>query len=317
MNKMNIEVMEQLLKDLAANVGYELIPNPFDTPFEEASIEGLPDSKQFFWPVPSSVLNDKEHEEFRKMCVEADIIDTVCTTSFPWPSDENAHVAILLIDVTRRRRGSIKFVHADEWDISKDTHMAGVCNMLIHDLFPGEHLLAFQMNEDQMDIWLDEPWSHQVCVCAACDVDSLLPKDYLYEVGIPDNDTEEVCLASEVFDIRYPISAKDITELKGTAILISTRGLLRPQLVTPGENVSSLDDKMLLVPKVGYHVDFAVALQQFTKENVLRQLPISRRITVSDIWRLKLDRIGLFDNDFLKEYRQKMFEGFQQFCKSK
>ena len=34
MSKMNIEVMEQLLKDLAANVGYELIPNPFDTPFE-------------------------------------------------------------------------------------------------------------------------------------------------------------------------------------------------------------------------------------------------------------------------------------------
>ena len=80
MSKMNIEVMEQLLKDLAANVGYELIPNPFDTPFEEASIEGLPDSKQFFWPVPTSALNDKEHEEFRKMCVEADIIDTVCTT---------------------------------------------------------------------------------------------------------------------------------------------------------------------------------------------------------------------------------------------
>ena len=121
MSKMNIEAMEQLLKDLAANVGYDLIPAPFDTPFEEASIEGLPDSKQFFWPVPTSVLNDKGHEEFRKMCVEADIIDTVCTTSFPWPSDENAHVAILLIDVTRRRRGSIKFVHADEWDISKDS----------------------------------------------------------------------------------------------------------------------------------------------------------------------------------------------------
>jgi hypothetical protein len=308
MNKMNIEVMEQLLKDLAANVGYELIPNPFDTPFEEASIEGLPDSKQFFWPVPSSVLNDKEHEEFRKMCVEADIIDTVCTTSFPWPSDENAHVAILLIDVTRRRRGSIKFVHADEWDISKDTHMAGVCNMLIHDLFPGEHLLAFQMNEDQMDIWLDEPWSHQVCVCAACDVDSLLPKDYLYEAGIPDNDTEEVCLASEVFDIRYPISAKDIAELKETAILLSTTGLLRPQLVTPGEDVSSLDDKMLLVPETGYNVDFAVTLQQLTKEDVLRQLPISRRITVSDMWRLKLNRIGLFD--ISEEERDKSIEEF-------
>ena len=308
MSKMNIEVMEQLLKDLAANVGYELIPNPFDTPFEEASIEGLPDSKQFFWPVPTSVLNDKEREEFRKMCVEADIIDTVCTTSLSWPSDENAHVAILLIDVTRRRRGCIKFVYADEWDISKDSDMAGVCNMLIHDLFPGEHLLAFQMNEDQMDIWLDEPWSHQVCVCAACDVDSLLPKDYLYEAGIPDNDTEEVCLASEVFDIRYPISAKDIAELKETAILLSTTGLLRPQLVTPSEDVSSLDDKMLLVPETGYNVNFAVTLQQLTKEDVLRQLPISRRITVSDMWRLKLNRIGLFD--ISEEERDKSIEEF-------
>lgn len=271
---MNIEVMEQLLKDLAANVGYDLIPAPFDTPFVEASIEGLPDSKQFFWPVPISVLNDKEHEEFRKMCVEADIIDTVCTTSLPWPSDENDHIAILLIDVTRRRRGCIKFVHADEWDISKDSDMAGVCNMLIHDLFPGEDLLAFQMDEDQMDIWLDEPWNHQVCICAACDIDSLFPKDYLYEAGIPDNDTEDVCLASKVFDIRYPVSAKNIAELKETAILISTKGLLQPQLITPGENVPSLDNKILLVPEVSYHVDFAVALQQFCKEDIVATVAI-------------------------------------------
>lgn len=312
---MNIEVMEQLLKDLAANVGYDLILAPFDTPFEEASIEGLPDSKQFFWPVPTSVLNDKGHEEFRKMCVEADIIDMVCTTSLSWPSDENAHVAILLIDVTRRRRGCIKFVYADEWDISKDSDMAGVCNMLIHDLFPGEHLLAFQMNEDQMDIWLDEPWSHQVCVCAACDVDSLLPKDYLYEAGIPDNDTEEVCLASEVFDIRYPVSAKDIAELKGTAILLSTTGLLRPQLVMPCEDIPTLDNKMLLVPEAGYHVDFAVALQQLCKEDVLRQLPISHRITLSDMWRLRLNRIGLYN--FSKEERDKANKEYLHSFKTK
>lgn len=312
MSNMNIEVMEQLLKDLAANVGYDLISAPFDTPFEEASIEGLPDSKQFFWPVPVSVLNDKEHEEFRKMCVEADIIDTVCTTSFQWPSDENDYVAVLLIDVTRRRRGCIKFVHANEWNISKDSDMAGVCNMLIHDLFPGEDMLAFQMNEDQMDIWLDEPWSHQVCVCAACDVDSLLPKDYLYEAGIDHDDG--ICLASEVFDIRYP-SAKDIAELKETSILISTRGLLRPQLVTPGEDVSSLDNKMLLVPEAGYHIDFASALQQFTKENVLRQLPISRKITVSDMWRLRLNRIGLYE--ISTEERDKAIEEWGQSYKSR
>ena len=315
MSKMNIEVMEQLLKDLAANVGYDFIPAPFDTPFVEASIEGLPDSKQFFWPVPVSVLNDKEHEEFRKMCVEADIIDTVCTTSLPWPSDENDHVAILLIDVTRRRRGCVKFVYADEWDISKDSDMAGVCNMLIHDLFPGEDLLAFQMDEDQMDIWLDEPWSHQVCVCAAWDVDSLFPKDYLYKAGIPDNDTEDVCLASKVFDIRYPVSAKDIADLKGTAILLSTKGLLRPQLVTPREVVPSLENKMLLVPEAGYHVDFTVALQLFRKEDVLRQLPISRRITISDMWRLRLNCCGLYE--ISEEERDKAIEEWQQSYKYK
>ena len=310
---MNIEEQEQLLKDLAANVGYDLIPAPFDTPFVEASIEGLPDSKQFFWPVPVSVLNDKEHEEFRKMCVEADIIDTVCTTSLPWPSDENDHVAILLIDVTRRRRGCIKFVHADEWDMSKDSDMAGICNMLIHDLFPGQNMLAFQMNEDQMDIWLDEHWSHQVCTCAACDVDTLLPRDYLYEAGIPDDDN--VCLASEVFDFRYPVLAKDIEELKETAILLSTRGLLRPQLVKPCEDVPSLDNKILLVPEAGYHVDFTVALQQFCNEDVLRQLPISRRITVSDLWRLKLNCSGFYE--ISEEERDTALEEYLQSYKSK
>jgi len=90
---------------------------------------------------------------------------------------------------------------------------------------------------------------------------------------------------------------------------------LRPQLVTPGEDVSFLDDKMLLVPEVGYHVDFAVALQQFTKEDVLRQLPISRRLTYSDMWRLKLNRVGLYD--FSKEERDKFYEDFLQSVKTK
>ena len=296
MSKTNIEVMEQQLKDLAANVGYDLIPAPFDTPFEEASIEGLPDSKQFFWPVSTSVLNDKEHEEFRKMCVEADIIDTVCTTSFPWPSDENAHVAILLIDVTRRRRGCIKFVHADEWDISKDSDMAGVCNMLIHDLFPGEDLLAFQMNEDQMDIWLDEQWSHQVCALAARDIKSLLPSDYLYKPGLYECDEDGTCLLSEVFDIRYPISPKDIVELKKPAVLLSVIGKLCPQIVEKGKDIRdiSLDNMMLLIPEDDYIVDINSALQQFSKEEVLRQLPITRRISWNDMWRVQLDKNGLF-----------------------
>ncbi|MBQ2524433.1 MAG: hypothetical protein II541_09520, partial [Prevotella sp.] len=75
MKKMSIEVIEQLLKDLAANVGYELISNPFDTPFEESCLEMLPEDKQFIWPVPASVLNDEAHKDFRNMWVNTDLID--------------------------------------------------------------------------------------------------------------------------------------------------------------------------------------------------------------------------------------------------
>ena len=294
MSKTNIEVVEQLLKDLAANVGYDLIPSPFDTPFAEASIEGLPDSKHFFWTVPSSVLNDKEHEEFRKMCVEADIIDTACTTSFPWPSGENDYVALLLIDVTRRRRGCIKFVDASAWNISEETDMAAVCNLIIHDMFPGEYHLAFQMHPDAMDEGLDNCWNEQVCIYPACDVKSLHPNDYLHNLGYGE---EGMCLVADVFDIRYPITAKDVTELNEPAILLSTIGKLSPQIIGADEEVhdNSLDNKMLLVPNDGYQVDFEVALKLFEKEEILRQLPITRRITWSDVWRVQIERSGLYE----------------------
>ena len=282
------------MKDLAANVGYDLIPSPFDTPFAEASIEGLPDSKHFFWTVPSSVLNDKEHEEFRKMCVEADIIDTACTTSFPWPSGENDYVALLLIDVTRRRRGCIKFVDASAWNISEETDMAAVCNLIIHDMFPGEYHLAFQMHPDAMDEGLDNCWNEQVCIYPACDVKSLHPNDYLHNLGYGE---EGMCLVADVFDIRYPITAKDVTELNEPAILLSTIGKLSPQIIGADEEVhdNSLDNKMLLVPNDGYQVDFEVALKLFEKEEILRQLPITRRITWSDVWRVQIERSGLYE----------------------
>lgn len=306
MSNTNIGVMEQLLKDLAANVGYDLIPAPFDTPFEEASLEELPDSKQFFWTVPASVLNSKEHEDFRMMCIEADIIDTVCITSFPWPSGEDDHVAILMIDVTRRRRGSIKFVDASAWDISEETDMAAVCNMLIHDLFPGEHLLAFQMNEDAMDEGLNDCWNEQVCIFAACDVDSLHPKDYLLKLGYGNTG---MCIVADVFDIRCPVAAKDIAGLSNPAILISTIGKLNPQIIEPGKEVNAtLDDKMLLIPYVGYQVDFDYALQVFGKEEVLRQLPITRRITLNDMCRVQLEESGLYTIN--EEERQKSFDDF-------
>ena len=301
MNKMNIEVMEQLLKDLAANVGYDLIPAPFDTPFEEASIEGLPDSKQFFWPVPASVLNDKEHEEFRKMCVEADIIDTVCTTSLPWPSDENDHVAILLIDVTRRRRGCIKFVDSSAWDISDETDMAAVCNMLVHDLFPGEDLLAFQMNEDAMDEGLDYRWNEQVRLVSACKVrDSLLPRNYLL-IPVAKQGFKYVRL-DEVFHIEDLEGAKtcktlcnkmpdidfeelngfkfidDLMELNVPAIVISACGNLQPQKVVPENTPAVIDmnEKIVLIPQsylMKKPLDLDYCVEQLKKEMTLRQLP--------------------------------------------
>lgn len=300
MSKMNIEVMKQLLKDLAANVGYDLIPAPFDTPFEEASIEGLPDSKQFFWPVPTSVLNDKEHEEFRKMCVEADIIDTVCTTSFPWPSDENAHVAILLIDVTRRRRGSIKFVDSSVWDISDETDMAAVCNMLVHDLFPGEDLLAFQMNEDAMDEGLDYRWNEQVRLVSACKVrDSLLPRNYLLRpvakqgfkyvrldevFSIEDLDGVEtnkiLCNKIQVDNFEELHGYKiidNLIELNVPAIVISAYGDLQPQKAIPEKDpvVIDMNEKIVLIPRsyLEKPLDLDCCVEQLKKEMTMRQLP--------------------------------------------
>ncbi len=314
MSKMNIDVMEQLLKDLAANVGYDLIPAPFDTPFVEASVEGLPDSKQFFWPVPASVLNDKKHEEFRKMCVEADIIDTVCTTSLPWPSDENDHVAILLIDVTRRRRGCIKFVDSSAWDISKETDMAAVCNMLIHDLFPGEDLLAFQMNVDAMDEGLDDRWNEQVRLVSACKVrDSLLPRNYLLR-PVAKQGFKYVRL-DEVFLIENLESAKtckilcnqlpdiDFEELNGfkfidnlmkldvPAIVISAYGDFRPQKVVPENTpvVIDMNDNIVLIPwsYLENPLDLDYCVEQLNKEMTLRQLPFSpypdARLTEEDL----------------------------------
>ena len=293
---MTPEVMEQLLKDLAANVGYELIQKPFDTPFEEVSIKALPDAKRFFWTVPASVLNDNEHEAFRRMCVEADIIDSVCTTTLSWPSNEADHVAILLIDITRRRRGSIKFVYSSAWNISDETGMAAVCNLLIHDIFPGEHLLAYQMNVDAMDLGLDDCWSEQVCVYSAGDVKSLHPEDYIYKLGYG---KDGMCVVGEIFDIHYPLAERDITTLQKPAILVSVVGKLCPQIVEPAMDKQNLclDDKMLLIPDDGYIVDYDVALQLFTKEEVLRQLPITRRISFSDMWRVQIESDGLYTRE--------------------
>ena len=86
MTKKNIEVMEQLLKNLAANIGYELIPNPFGTPFEEASLETLPDDKQFLWPVPVSVLSDDAHKDFRKMWKQNSLGYGRLMKTTEWPS---------------------------------------------------------------------------------------------------------------------------------------------------------------------------------------------------------------------------------------
>lgn len=188
MEKMNTEKKVQLLKDLAANVGYKLIAAPFDTPFVEDSFEILPfgeECKQVFWTVPESVLNSKEYEELRKKFVKADVLDSVCVTSIPWESDNDERVAILLIDLTRKHRGSVKFVDASKWDISQELGMAAVCNFLIHDVFPGEDFLAFWLDGDEvMDEYVDNRWNEQVRVVPSGNINerkgySLLPLTYM------------------------------------------------------------------------------------------------------------------------------------------
>ena len=290
---MNIVEMKQLLIDLAANVGYELIPAPFDLPFEEKSLELLPNCKQLFWTVPTSVLNSKNHESFRRMCIEADVIDTVCTTSLPWPSDEKDRVAILLIDATRRRRGSIKFVDASDFNYKDEEFIAIVCNMLVHDLYPGGDLLAFPVYEDTQDLQLDDTWNEQVCIYASRDICSLHPSDYIHKVGSKE---KGYCLLSDVFDIYDQLSSKVINGLSKDAILLSTWGKLSPQIIKPGQDVKniSLEDKILLVPDVGFVVNYDFALQLLQKEEVLRQLPITRRITFNDVWRVKIETRSLY-----------------------
>lgn len=306
MTKMNNEVMEQLLKDLAANVGYDLIPKPFDTPFTEDSIEGLPDFQKFFWTVPASVLSSKKYEEFRKTCIKADIIDTVCTTSLPWPTNENDHVAIILIDVTRRRRGSVKFVDASEYEnLQEDWQMYVVNNMLIHDIFPGEEFLAFQVVDDAVDYCLDYPWNEQVGIYATRDINSLLPSNYIYKSGLSVDD-----IVGSYFDILNPSEVDYLSNLRYPAILISSLGKLCPEKIESAEELLSkpFEDKWLLVPNEGTNVDAAIL--QFSKEEVLRQLPLNRRITEDDLWRVKIENDGIYHHQTEEESFIELTESF-------
>ena len=312
---MNIEVKEQLLKNLAANIGYELIPNPFGMPFEEASLETLPDDKQFVWPVPVSVLSDDVHKDFRKMWIDADLIDTIAELSWAWPSNEDDRMAILLIDITRSRRGTVKFVDATDWDIEKDEYMAGVCNMLIHDLYPGEDLLAFDVNEDIKDLWLDEPWNEQVCILAARDIEeeSLLPSSYIFKF---EQQVDSKTLG-DLFDIK-PLMPKDTTlKLEKSAIVISTMGKLNPlKIEYKGEPITlSLKDKMVLIPKVDDCYDLDQVVEMFAKEEVLRQLPIFRRINWYDVFNLKINYSGflIVSED---EWNKRIFKDFQEWFES-
>lgn len=285
MSKMNIEVMEQLLKDLAANVGYELIPNPFDTPFEEASLKTLPDDKQFIWPVPVTVLTDVAHKDFRKMWIDADLIDTVAELSWTWPNSEDERMAILLVDITRSRRGSVKFVDASDFDINDSEYRAGVCNMLIHDQYPGEYSLAFDVCGDVKDLWLDNSWNEQVCVVPVRDVETFLPNDYIVKPSVFINGEHE--LLGDLFDIEYSSEFKE--SLKRSAIAISVKGRLDPIKIELPESskVLSLEDKVILTPTKEY-INLDYVLEQLSKEEVIRQLPIHRKIFVDDVWRVNI-----------------------------
>ena len=314
MTKTNTEVMEKLLKNLAANIGYELIPTPFGTPFEEASLETLPDAKQFVWSVPASVLSDDAHKDFRKMWIDADLIDTVAELSWAWPSDENDRIAIMLIDITRSRRGTVKFVDATDWDIEKDEDMAGVCNMLIHDLYPGEDLLAFDVYEDTKDEGLDEPWNEQVCILAARDIDSLLPSSYIFKLEQQAGSD----ILGGLFDIKASMTKDTTIKLEKSAIVISTMGKLNPMKIEyKGEPISlSLKDKMVLIPKVDDCYDLDRVVEMFAKEEVLRQLPISRRINWNDMFNLKINYSGflIVSED---EWRERRFEQSREWLNSR
>lgn len=300
MSKMNIEKIEQLLKDIAANVGYDIIPKPFNTPFTKESFADLPDSKQFFWPVPTSILNSEEHDSFRKMWVEADIIDTVCVTSLSWPFEEQDGVAIIMVDMTRRRRGCIKFVDATAWNISEEnsTDVAAVCNMLIHDLFPGEDLLTFYMNEDAMDNELDNKWNDQVRLVSALYIgSSLLPQDYMPKpiakpgfkyVRLDDifqlidlTDAErfpglEKYLPKDIHILGYSMHDK-FMELYEPAIVVSAYGNLRPQKIVPNETPVNIDlrENIVFIPSRLSDIDLDYLVEQLREESTLRQLPFS------------------------------------------
>ena len=302
MKKMSIEVIEQLLKDLAANVGYELISNPFDTPFEESSLEMLPEDKQFIWPVPASVLNDEAHKDFRNMWVNTDLIDTIAELSWAWPFNDEDRMAILLIDLTRSRRGTVKFVDATAWDISDETDMAAVCNFLIHDLFPGEDLLAFEMNVDVMDPEVDDRWGDQVVLVSAININgSLLPHDYLPKpiakqgfeyvrlddiFNIEDLKGAEISkiidekLSNKIIEILSRDSIlhdNNKLEIKVPAIAVSVFGNLRPQKIDPKtpSGMVDLNEKIVLIPKsyISNLPDLDYLVEQLGKESTLRQLP--------------------------------------------
>ena len=310
MNKMNKNEIEQLLKDLSANVGYVLISAPFDTPFNKTSIERLPDSKQLFWTVPASVLNDKEHEQFRVMCINADIIDTVCMTSFPWPSNEEDQVAIILVDLTCRRRGCIKFVDASRWNIADETGMAAVCNMLIHDLFPGEDFLAFQMAEDVMDEDVDERWDEQVRLVSALHINSsLAPQNYILKPvarqGFVYKRLDEIFniidLAGANFATKIQTSIggyighNDMLELTVPSIVVSAFGDLQPQKVIPNGNSVNVDlnEKIALIPWLSNDIDLDYLVEQLSKESTLRQLPFlpypNARLDEMQLWRVHIE----------------------------
>lgn len=224
MSQINTEAKARLLKDLAENIGYTLISAPFETPFVEESLKDIecPDNKRLIWPVPVSNLCDEFHEEFRKQWINADLIDTVAELSISWPSNEDEHTAILLIDFNRNRRGAIKFVDATMWnDLDDDDNMAAVCNMLIHDIFPGESHLTFCMDEDIMDEQLDEPWNEMVIITGIININNtLLPTKY-----IPKTQPKEgfKFLDIEVKEMFGPASNTDLQKVKD---ILKSSGLL-------------------------------------------------------------------------------------------
>ena len=94
-------------------------------------------------------------------------------------------------------------------------------------------------------------------------------------------------------------------------------GKLNPlKIEYKGEPITlSLKDKMVLIPEVDDCYDLDRVVEMFANEEVLRQLPISRRINWHDMFNLKINYSGSLrvPED---EWNKRRYKDFQEWIES-